>query len=92
MSTPILICAAISVLLLLIILVVIAYRLGVIADYTFDIIHADLIGLREKMELRELRELRELEKGAKPGKQREYWRDQNGLHHWRKTNNQLPTG
>ena len=82
MSTPILICAGISVLLLLIILVVIAYRLRVIADYTFDIIHADLMRFRAKIELRE-----ELEKEAKPSKQREYWRDQNGFRHWRKTNN-----
>ena len=80
MSTPILICAGISVLLLLIILAVIAYRLGVIADYAINI-HADLMWFRAKFELREL------EKGSKPGKQREYWRDQNGFRHWRKTNN-----
>lgn len=24
---------------------------------------------------------------SKPGKNREYWRDQNGFRHWRKTNN-----
>lgn len=83
MSTPILICAGISVLLLLIILAVITYRLGVIEDYTIDI-HADLMLFQAKIEPRELRELRELEKGAKPGKQREYWRDQNGFKHWRK--------
>ena len=74
------ICAGITALLLIFILVVIAYRLGVIADYTFDIIHADLMWLREKIELRDL------EKGTKPAKQREYWRDQNGFKHWRKTN------
>ena len=71
------ICAGITALLLIFELTVITYRLGVIADYTI-IIHADLM----KLELRE-----ELEKGAKPSKQREYWRDQNGFRHWRKTNN-----
>lgn len=71
------ICAGITALLLIFELTVITYRLGVIADYTI-IIHADLM----KIELRE-----ELEKGAKPSKQREYWRDQNGFRHWRKTNN-----
>ena len=60
-------------------LTVIAYRLGVIADYMIDILHADLMWFRAKIELRE-----ELEKGAKPSKQREYWRDQNGFRHWRK--------
>ena len=80
MSTTILICAGISVLLFLIILAVIAYRLGVIADYTINI-HADLMWFRAKIELIKL------EKGTKPGKQREYWRDQNGFRHWRKTNN-----
>ena len=71
------ICGGITALLLIFELTVITYRLGVIADYTI-IIHADLM----KIELRE-----ELEKGAKPSKQREYWRDQNGFRHWRKTNN-----
>ena len=81
MSTPILICAGISVLLMLLtILTVITYRLGVIVDYMISI-HADLMQLRANIELREL------EKGAKPGKKREYWRDQNGFRHWRKTNN-----
>lgn len=77
MSTPILICAGISVLLLLIILAVITYRLGVIAEYMINI-HADLMWFRAKIELRVL------EKGTKPGKQREYWRDENGFKHWRK--------
>ena len=81
MSTPILICAGITALLLIFELAVIAYRLGVIADYAINI-HADLMRFRAKIELRE-----ELEKGAKPSKQREYWRDQNGLRHWRKINN-----
>ena len=72
------ICAGITALLLIFELAVIAYRLGVIADYTI-IIHADLMRFRAKIELRE-----ELEKGDKPGKQREYWRDQNGFKHWRK--------
>lgn len=79
MSTPILICAGISVLLLLIILALITYRLGVIADYMINI-HADLMWFRAKIMQGEL------EKGSKPGKQREYWRDQNGFRHWRKTN------
>ena len=73
------ICAGITALLLIFILVVIAYRLGVIEEYMINI-HADLMGLWEKMELRDL------EKGTKPAKQREYWRDQNGFKHWRKTN------
>ena len=71
------ICAGIIALLLLIILAVIAYRLCVIADYAINI-HADLMWFRAKIKLREL------EKGSKPGKQREYWRDQNGFKHWRK--------
>ena len=71
------ICAGITALLLIFILALIAYRLGVIADYTI-IIHTDLMRFRAKMELRDL------EKGTKPGKQREYWRDQNGFRHWRK--------
>ena len=73
------ICAGITALLLIFILVVIAYRLGVTEEYMINI-HADLMGLWEKMELRDL------EKGTKPAKQREYWRDQNGFKHWRKTN------
>lgn len=77
MSTPILICAGITALLLIIILAVITYCLGVIAEYMINI-HADLMWFRAKIELREL------EKGTKPSKQREYWRDQNGFRHWRK--------
>lgn len=75
------ICACITAFLLIFELAVIAYRLGVIADYTFNI-HADLMRFRAKIELREL------EKGSKPGKKREYWRDQNGFRHWRKTKNE----
>ena len=80
------ICAGITALLLIFFLALIAYRLGVIEDYTINI-HADLMLFQAKIEPRELRELRELEKGTKPAKQREYWRDQNGFRHWRKTNN-----
>jgi hypothetical protein len=80
MLTPNLICAGISVLLLLIILALIAYRLGIIAEYMINV-HADLMWFRANIELRMP------EKGTKPGKQREYWRDQNGFRHWRKTNN-----
>ena len=71
------ICAGITALLLIFELAVIAYRLGVIEDYTINI-HADLMLFQAKIEPREL------EKGAKPGKKREYWRDQNGFRHWRK--------
>ena len=77
MSTTILICAGISVLLLIFALAQIAYRLGIIAEYMINI-HADLMWFRAKIKLREL------EKGTKPSKQREYWRDQNGFKHWRK--------
>ena len=77
------ICAGITALPLIFILALIASRLGVIEEYMINI-HADLMWFREKIELRELREL---EKGAKTGKQREYWRDQNGFRHWRKANN-----
>ena len=74
------ICAGFTALFLIFAIAQIAYRLGVIADYVINI-HADLMQLRANIELREL------EKGAKPSKQREYWRDQNGLRHWRKANN-----
>ena len=74
------ICAGFTALFLIFAIAQIAYRLGVIVDYMISI-HADLMQLRANIELREL------EKGAKPSKQREYWRDQNGLRHWRKANN-----
>ena len=74
------ICAGITALFLIFALAKIASRLGVIAEYMINI-HADLMWFRAKIKLREL------EKGTKPGKQREYWRDQNGFRHWRKTNN-----
>ena len=76
------ICAGFTALFLIFAIAQIAYRLAVIADYAINI-HADLMWFRAKFKLRE-----ELEKGSKPSKQREYWRDQNGFRHWRKTNNE----
>ena len=76
MSTPILICAGIAALFLIFALAKIASRLGVIAEYMINI-HADLMWFRAKIKLKDL------EKGTNPGKQREYWRDQNGFKHWR---------
>ena len=71
MSTAILICAGISVLLLIFELVQIVAAL-VNIRVTLDNIHRDLVMLFEfKMK-------------NKPPKQREYWRDQNGFRHWRK--------
>ena len=71
MSTPILICACITALLLIFELSRIVNALGNIR-VTLDIIHRDLVMLYEsKMK-------------NKPPKQREYWRDQNGFRHWRK--------
>ena len=72
MSTAILICAGISVLLLLIFeLVQIVAALSNIRE-TLDIIHRDLVMLFE------------IKRKNNPPKQREYWRDQNGFRHWRK--------
>ena len=71
MQTPILICAAISVLLLIFELVQIVAVLGNIRE-TLDIIHRDLVMLFE------------IKRKNNPPKQREYWRDQNGFKHWRK--------
>ena len=68
MSTAILICAVISVLLLIFELVQIVAALSNIRE-TLDIIHRDLVEINRK---------------NKPSKQREYWRDQNGFRHWRK--------
>lgn len=72
MSTPILICAGISVLLLIFELVQIVAALGNIRE-TLDIINRNLALLFE------------VKRKNNPFKQREYWRDQNGFRHWRKT-------
>lgn len=72
MTTAILICAGISVLLLIFELVQIVAAL-VNIRVTLDIIHRDLVMLFE------------IKKKNTPPKQREYWRDQNGFRHWRKT-------
>ena len=71
MQTTILICAGISVLLLIFELVQIVAALGNIRE-TLDIIHRDLVMLFE------------IKRKNNPPKQREYWRDQNGFRHWRK--------
>ena len=70
MSTAILICAGISVLLLIFELVQIVAALSNIRE-TLDIIHRDLCSDANVFK-------------NKPLKQREYWRDQNGFKHWRK--------
>lgn len=71
MSTAILICAGISVLLLIFELVQIVAALGNIRE-TLDIINRNLVILLE------------IKRKINPPKQREYWRDQNGFRHWRK--------
>lgn len=71
MSTPILICASITALLLIFELSRIVTALGNIRE-TLDIIHRDLVMLFE------------IKSKNNPSKQREYWRDQNGVKHWRK--------
>ena len=71
MQTTILICAGISVLLLIFELVQIVAALGNIRE-TLDIIHRDLVMLFE------------IKRKNNPPKQREYWRDQNGFRHWSK--------
>jgi len=71
MSTPILIFAGISVLILIFELVQIVAALSNIRE-TLDIIHRDLVMLFE------------IKRKNNPPKQREYWRDQNGFRHWRK--------
>ena len=71
MSTPILICACITALLLIFELSRIVTAL-VNIRVTLDNIHRDLVMLFE------------INRKNKPLKQREYWRDQNGFRHWRK--------
>lgn len=73
MQTPILICACITALLLIFELSRIVTALDNIR-VTLDIIHRDLVMLFES------------KRKNNPPKQREYWRDQNGFRHWRKTN------
>lgn len=70
MSTAILICASISVLLLIFELVQIVAAIGNISE-TLDSIHRDLCSDANVLK-------------NNPPKQREYWRDQNGFRHWRK--------
>ena len=70
MSTAILICVGISVLMLIFELVQIVAALSNIRE-TLDIIHRDLCSDANVLK-------------NKPCKQREYWRDQNGFKHWRK--------
>lgn len=72
------ICAGITALLLIFELAQIVAALGNIRE-TLDIIHKDLCINHDALVL--------LFGKKKPGKQREYWRDQNGFRHWRKTNN-----
>ena len=71
MSTPILICAGISAVLLI-------FALANISSHLYSI-HIDLCHIHDDL-------VRFYAKGQerKPGKQREYWRDQNGFKHWRK--------
>ena len=71
------ICAGITALLLIFEMAQIVAALGNIRE-TLDIIHRDLVP-KENPVL--------LFNKSKPVKQREYWRDQNGFKHWRKTNN-----
>ena len=71
MSTPILICACITALLLIFELLLIVAALSNIR-VTLDNIHRDLVMLFE------------IDRKNNPYKQREYWRDQNGFRHWRK--------
>lgn len=73
------ICAGITALLLIFELAQIVAALGNIRE-TLDIIHRDLCIIHDAHVLL-------FGNKTKPVKQREYWRDQNGFKHWRKTNN-----
>ena len=66
----------------LLIIIVLSRIVAVLRDIreTLDIIHRDLCRIHDDLVLL-------FGKKNKPGKQREYWRDQNGFKHWRKTNN-----
>ena len=86
MSTPILICAGISAVLLI-------FALANISSHLYSIhidlchIHDDLVRFYAKVQLDKMGENPILyfnENPPKKGKQREYWRDQNGFKHWRK--------
>lgn len=80
MSTPILICAGIAALLLI-------FELAQILSHLYDI-HTDLYNIHEDLVRFYARgQLESKPAKHKPAKQREYWRDQNGSRHWRKTNN-----
>lgn len=72
MPTPILICACITALLLI---------------FELSRIVAALVNIRVTLDIirRYLVMLFEIKRKNKPPKQREYWRDQNGFKHWRKT-------
>lgn len=70
------ICAGITALLLIFELAQIVAALSNIRE-TLDIIHRDLCRIHDDLVLL-------FGKKNKPGKQREYWRDQNGFRHWRK--------
>ena len=75
MSTVIYICAGLAALLLIVELLEIISSLGNIRE-TLDLIHRDLCRIHDDLVL--------LFGKKNPGKQREYWRDQNGFKHWRK--------
>ena len=72
------ICAGIFALLLIFELAQIVAALSNIRG-TLDLIHKDHCIIHDALVL--------LFGKNKPVKQREYWRDQNGFKHWRKTNN-----
>ena len=74
------ICAGLTALFLIFALAQIVVALGHIRE-TLDIIHRDLCRIPDDLMLL-------LGRNNKPCKQREYWRDQNGFRHWRKTNNE----
>lgn len=63
-----------------IVAVLLIFALAKISSRLYDI-HIDLCHIHDDL-------VRFYAKGQerKPGKQREYWRDQNGFKHWRKTN------
>lgn len=65
----------------LLIIIVLSRIVAVLRDIreTLDIIHRDLVPKENPVLL--------FNNKNKPAKQREYWRDQNGFKHWRKTNN-----
>lgn len=69
------ICAGITALILIFALVKIEYRL-----YEIHMLLSQINVYMLKFSIRE-------QIKSKPGKKREYWRDQNGFKHWRKTNN-----